>query len=228
MRKKQKNSRRLFIPLVIIIIVGLVIIFILNDNEIESTEESAVSIGDSNFIQDEFPNAEGLHWGHMPVTYFFSREACGVKQEKRIIDAFNILEERTEGIVSFKELESVSEVNIYIICIEKSQKSIAEELDRTGGVRRYVAYYYNISNIITEAGITFFLGPGKIPHRDCNLFPDEEIRNILLASGFELTNKTTNPTNETNHILSENLRPRRCPYEVNEDIVDKLIDTYSE
>jgi len=72
---------------------------------------------------DYFYNVEELHWEHMPLTYKFVNNETPCAEGAAIVkmlEAFEILEEVTGGLVYFEETEgNVSDINI--TCIDRDE-----------------------------------------------------------------------------------------------------------
>ncbi|MBI2140659.1 hypothetical protein HYU14_07075 [Candidatus Woesearchaeota archaeon] len=69
---------------------------------------------------DLFSSISGPHWGKMPIRYFISDNGypgCGKFETRRIIKAFDEIQNVTEGLVSFKKVDAPEEpYEIFINC----------------------------------------------------------------------------------------------------------------
>jgi hypothetical protein len=125
----------------VVILIGLVVLVLFgfygknkseifgNESEIgeevmEEVEEFVNESEENVTGDDDFPDAEEIHWGHMPLTYKVNdKEKCeGISLEK-MESAMKILEDKTENVVEFNEVDS-DEVDLEINCV--SGKEIFE------------------------------------------------------------------------------------------------------
>ncbi|MBW2982243.1 hypothetical protein KY343_05160, partial [Candidatus Woesearchaeota archaeon] len=68
---------------------------------------------------DEFYSADKLHWTHMPVTYFIiNEEECGDYETRKIIKAFDEIENATDGAVYFEKTDKPADIDIHCSFLE--------------------------------------------------------------------------------------------------------------
>lgn len=78
--------------------------------------------------EDNFSKVDYAHWGHLPITYEFKepdsdRQSSVERQVNLTKMAFEKIEEETEGIVFFKEVNENPDISIYFKPIENSFNS---------------------------------------------------------------------------------------------------------
>lgn len=84
------------------------------EKEVEVIEET----------DDQFSNAEGLHWTHMPITYQITNEdECGGYESRKIQRAFKEVEEATNGVVNFKKIDEPADIDVKCTFIHDCYKS---------------------------------------------------------------------------------------------------------
>ena len=165
-----------------------------------------------NVIPDDFPDAIGLHWGHMPLTYGFavpnesnSNVNCQEHQVNRVIKAFEIVTNETGGAVNF--LEGEGDVDIEIYCNKAQAEGPGYMVLGDGG---YEAY----GNVIFKGTLNFYT------HRNCGTWPDMEVHEVLHTLGFEHID------DKKSIMYYEQVR---CDAgKIDDEIVDKLIGIYSQ
>ncbi len=125
-------------------------------------------------IRDNYSDVDKVHWSHMPIKYNMT-DNCYNHQEKRILDAFDRIENETDGLVYFKES---NDAEFYIICggigynSDSTVSTIAEAI--------FLTYPEN-ENIFSEAAI-YFYGQGM----SCGTgYPAVEVHEILHNFGFD-------------------------------------------
>lgn len=163
----------------------------------------------NNYPSDQFPDVDVYHWDHMPVTFTFDNSGteksrdCPDFQKERVRNAFQIIDDSTEGIVSFKEEEIYGDIFIWCYGVKGS-----------GGYMSEGDAYNNVNrNIITQGDLSFYT------HRNCGTWPDVEIHEILHL--FEYGHKD-DKWSIMNPIAA------RCDLgKIDEDIVADLKNIYS-
>lgn len=155
------------------------------------------------------PKEDKLHWRNMPVTFNFveqnlySNIKCQDHQIKRVKQAFIEIESETRGVVLFKEIASGGDIEIYCY------GSTGEGGYMTSGEGGYEAY----GNEITRGTLNFYT------HRNCGVWPDVEIHEILHVFGYGHINDEWSIMNP---IASH------CDLgKIDEEIINDLIETYS-
>jgi len=155
-----------------------------------------------------------LKWENTPVTYSFENEQdCGSIESQRIRNAFEIIQENTEGKIKFKE---GSNTDITIVCHRSNQ---IQTLSDDGS--QYItatATPYTDNSKITSGEIHFYNTGDKKISSNCATFPDVEIHEILHLFGME-------HVNERYSIM--NVHQLYCPTKINKEIIDKLLVIYS-
>jgi len=125
--------------------------------------------------QDAFSNILEDHWNHMPITYSFdkfgSTRDCRDYEIDRIKDAFNIIENSTDGIVNFVEEEVGGDISIS--CRESDETPTDGRYQTSADALPTIE-----GNIITLGTLRFFV------HRNCGTWPDLEIHEILHLFAF--------------------------------------------
>ena len=163
---------------------------------------------------DRFANTPELHWANMPISFNLINESeCGAREAKRIRNAFAQLENETNKTVSFVETQE-DPANITITCEKGFNKSLIRE---DNYIKKAEAFYSNKNSVIKNATINFFDTGGNKISSNCATYPDTEIHEILHTFGFE-------HVEDKSHIMSP--IQLSCPKNLNQDIVDKLKETY--
>ncbi|MBU0761374.1 MAG: hypothetical protein KJ600_06385 [Nanoarchaeota archaeon] len=105
---------------------------------------------DHTQIEDQFSNVEELHWGHMPLTYkVIDGEICEGIQLRAIKNSFEILENLTDGYVSFVESGGNVDIDVYCIDREKEIEKLKEHK-----ICSYHVFNYSKTSLSTyEEGI---------------------------------------------------------------------------
>jgi hypothetical protein len=118
--------------LVLVILAGIVVIVLAGfygqegedfvEDEImaeEAADESVVNESEENVtvVGDDFPEAEEIHWGHMPLIYKINdAEDCEGNPLGKMKDALDRLESATDDVITFEESDA-DDVDIEINCI---------------------------------------------------------------------------------------------------------------
>ncbi len=121
LKKISKKKDTFWIILIFAIILG---VYFSEDitSWLDSKESNNMSNGD---LEDTFQNINEFHWRHMPITYQrINYGGCDGVQFDKMADAFNIIQELTEGIVNFVEVEQ--DPDIKIVCLDRVK--LREEL----------------------------------------------------------------------------------------------------
>jgi len=70
-------------------------------------------------INDQFPNIEESHWSHMPITYHITNEeVCKNYESGRIRRAFEKIQNSTDNILQFNEVNASADINVKCSFIE--------------------------------------------------------------------------------------------------------------
>lgn len=205
-------KRAILILWIIAITLALIMgysLFSNNENvDISNNSQNANSILQS----DSFPNAQGLHWTHMPVTYSFADNfSCGRSEPNYIIKAFREIQNETNKIVRFEQVESNGDIAI------NCKKDF--NMNKTAGT--YQVGDALISNLegnrIINGELNFYIVSNTINAGSCS-YADIEVHEILHTFGFDHTSEKNNIMNP---VVSY------CPTHLNEDILNKLLSTYN-
>ena len=76
-------------------------------------------------IEDEFPEIKTPHWTHMPITYSIDKKQCE-SQLNNIKKAFNNIQESTNSIVSFQEVQNNGDIEITCSFLENCYEERTE------------------------------------------------------------------------------------------------------
>ena len=213
----------------VLVLIGLVIYLGMDFLDSDKTSSITGNVIDSlnaedsqtEEIYDKFPNAEGVHWTMMPISY--NVVGCTQYQENRIVKAFNKIQDETEEVVSFEEYDGEEEfgAGFMIYCHEdfnynysESDKSMPESYTLGDS---YYEVYDEAPDKILYADINFYGITETTYTGGCVSYPDVELHEILHGFGFE-------HVNQHNHIM--NPFHTYCPSKLNQDIVDELLETY--
>lgn len=158
---------------------------------------------------DEF-NTDKLHWNHMPVSFSFSNEnssdqvKCQDFQKGRARQAFNLIQNSTNNLVSFAEVEG--QADIVVRCYGAKAESPMYMLAGEGG-------YSSYGNIIENGTLNFYT------HLNCGTWPDLEMHEILHVFGFQHKDDESSIMNPV---------AKKCDLgKIDDDILNSLRETYS-
>ncbi len=197
------------------ILVAILIVFIIPTEKEKIYQEEVIE----EEIYDEFSHIQEPHWTHIPLTYKIVN--CTDYQKGRVIKAFNQIQNETENIVSFEEYNGEYELggDFMIYCHEDYHESYGIWEEITYVVADGIYYpYEDYPNKILYSDINFYGITETTYSGGCVSYPDTEIHEILHGFGFDNVNDTKNIMNEI-HV--------NCPYKINQNILDKLIEIYS-
>lgn len=181
----------------------------------------------ASFDKDNFSHANELHWGHMPLSYKIFN--CSGYQSRRIIRAFNTLENETNYKVSFILETNITELDETAYYIQGSKEADIEVICyaefkvanlpgyNTLGEANYLSSPYN-SLLIKRAFVNFYGITSTTYTSGCTIYPDVELHEILHGFGFD-------HVNQTNHIM--NPRHVSCQTRLNDDTLQRLLQTYT-
>ena len=216
--KKQSWIKRH--PFLIVIIGFFILAFLVDlfseDNSLDSTKKLSLSLREE--IVDNFSNIEQLHWAHMPLTYSVSdADDCEDWEIQEFIDAMKIIENSTNGIVSFVKVENESDLKFHCVVNEKKCENVSFDYNRDtvnwydeGIVERNNETIYNVRKIWgSDTGslweVCYFFGVPK-DSTIAEALPEID-GNIII--GGEIT-------------LYRNSRGARCSYLPNREIHEIL------
>ncbi|MBA7660866.1 hypothetical protein ES703_68872 [subsurface metagenome] len=111
-KMKRKTIYWIFGIILAIIFIGILI----SDGDYSDYSDSENY--DEDYLKDNFPNAQEIHWGHMPVTYNYFN--CSENKMERINEALDYIYNRT-GVLSFEKIE-FGEPDIFFICFNKQKE----------------------------------------------------------------------------------------------------------
>lgn len=169
----NKEWRNMLITIGIFLII---VIWILWPADYEPTYET----NKYKEIEDNFSNIKEFHWNRMPLTYSYG-EGCVGQIIKRIESAFEIIENDTENLILFEEVDN--EGNINFICYEEQERS-ASGLFSTEYLQG-LATTDMLGNIINSSKIEFWSVTETTRPSSCWNFPSLELHEILHAFGFD-------------------------------------------
>ena len=200
---------------------------------------------------DEFSHVEGMHWTHMPVTYFIvNEEECGDYEARKIQRGFDAIEEATGGVVSFKKIDGEADIDVRCSFIENCYEKKVDIRKEEGVVYKYETICHHAK------------GVAQIIERKGNMILKAKIEMIGLAGFVETTGEGASgfyvgscghATTEIHEILHTfnyghiddprsimyyaedgvgyTIQPRGActgsKKEVDKSIVDDLVETYS-
>ena len=119
-------------------------------------------------------NPNAYYWKYIPIHYYFSEDyPCEGSRKNNIKKSFNIIEEKTDKIVTFYEEES--EYAIEIICYDEYE---SEEVSAYGGIYNYEGDKEILS------GFVELYKEDPINFEQCQNYPSIELHEILHAFGF--------------------------------------------
>ncbi len=194
----------------------IIIIFVINSNFTNIIPENNTSLADKNLNLNSFPNAVGLHWGHMPLIYEIYN--CTDYQANRLIRGFAKIENETKGDVSFLRLNNSSqnkEVDIAVLC-RKEYKSAPEPGYTVSGDSGYLTYV-NYPNLIAKAEINFYGISSSTYSAGCTIYPDIEVHEILHGFGYG-HNESTKSIMYPSHVM--------CAFKIDDNIITDLKEKY--
>jgi hypothetical protein len=192
------------------------------------SENHELKVDLKNKIQDDFFNIQELHWTHMPLTYSFNNLGCSEVQINHFLKGISIIENLTEGKVSF--IETNEEGDLQVNCIDRdfliSELTNCEEVVVQGNPtsinwyegfldreeKRFISAArinqteqnktYKLCSInLNEVGFNFdydVLGEGGITNNSENLIIRGEVN---LYQGFEKFTTCTFPSKEIHEVF---------------------------
>ncbi|MBT4165807.1 hypothetical protein HOE04_02095 [archaeon] len=157
-------------------------------------------------INDSFSKVNEMHWREMPITYSLNISSLGIysessqswyrdgisrnKQVKRIKEALNIIEEETEGLITFKEVSETENPKLKIQGLYDSNGTYQNydgwEVLGVGGITDFN------KNKINTGEVIFFSNYLGSYNGKCLDFPQTEIHEILHTFGFRHVYDTPN------------------------------------
>lgn len=216
MNKKLKELKGQIIVFLFILTVGLALIFLLNNKNIFEKQKDKIIEEKPEEIEipDQFVNIEEIHFTHMPITYsidmgkdnYIEYDAIGrpytvytVAKEKKLGDikkAFEIIENSTDELVKFKEVNLSEESDIRIFGINPPEFDVILNISKnvTADGVLGVAMLGNDTNLIINSSVYFqptrlYIDQANWNYGRCvdaegKVFPHTEIHEILHAMGF--------------------------------------------
>lgn len=129
MRSKVRKKKGVFWKVfgIAILLVLILLIFFQLDDESDSNNFYAEEIA----LEDDFNAIDKLHWTHMPLTYSIKDYAnCGSSQLKKMVEALNILENKTENVRFVETNQPNPDLIIQCLNIQEMKDSYFREIDR--------------------------------------------------------------------------------------------------
>ncbi|MBD3252519.1 hypothetical protein GF386_02205 [Candidatus Pacearchaeota archaeon] len=151
------RKKRHIIYLLGVIIIFSVLIFLVynfeNENENIDEEEIPNKIKKPVEKKDEFYKVRYPHWDHMPITYkVINPEKCDGRDIEEVKKAFKILENATEGLITFEETEKIPDFELKCVGV-----GIPKELEDVEECKNIQYNYYKESpNFYKEGYISRF------------------------------------------------------------------------
>ena len=159
-----------------------------------------------------------VHWNHMPITYNFEiipskngYYVCPDSEKDRLKKAFDLIENKTNGLVLFNEVSSSGDIKISCYGKKITSSFFAGFVVNDGESN----YQYQEDEIIS-ATLSFY-GQNDIQNNNRNCL-DLELHEIFHIFGFE-HNKNRNSI-----MYSSQWGP--CKYKIDDYIIEKLKNTY--
>jgi len=197
--------------LVLIFIVAIFYLGTISKNNLDSLNSSQRF--DKGLSIDKFPNSQELHWPQMPVTYRFDNlTLCGKLVPKRIMDAFNQIQNETDNIISFKE-DNYSDSGITIYCFKIVPLGI-----EPGYIVSGEGGYSSQGNLIVSGTLNFYNVKDYTYSPGCQIRPNVEVHEIFHTFGIQHVNKTGSIMNP----IAAN-----CIWNIDEDIINNLKRLYN-
>lgn len=171
-------------------------------------------------IYDNYPNIKELHWGHMPLKYFIlNPQICGNRVVDQIIQSFDIIENETDGIISFERV--YNEEDISVECFDRYDPNVSELVSKNTYADSGVNYVFDdgVENVAAHGQIRLFkVTPGSYYGRCGKGYPVTIIHEILHLFGFEDTHKGSS-------IMY--LYVGLCLEKIDKEIITQLKETYT-
>ncbi len=169
---EKKGWRNMIIFIGILVLVASVFISFSGD-----FPENSYAVHEEEKVEDNFSNVEKLHFSHMPITYSYA-ESCIGTILPRLEWAFDILENETEGLLSFENING-SEVNINFVCY--STQNVEEGFITYG--QSLIEEYSG--SVIEKTTIEFWSVREDTRPPSCFTFPNLELHEIMHSFGFD-------------------------------------------
>ena len=147
-------------------------------NVFENEIDEVVQIDEDNYLDTNM-----LHWKKIPITYKIeNKDKCNIKVKERIELALKKIQNETEYLISFDEVNEDPGISFY--CEPYLYEEVRNwEGEGYGSVTNGDAMIesYDINNAITKASIRFY-GMGSICLTG---YPATEVHEILHVLGFD-------------------------------------------
>jgi hypothetical protein len=176
MSHNKEEWRNIIIFFIILIIIIFIFVIDNSKDDYDNYKEQ---------IKDEFSNVQELHWTHIPVTYSFAEPntftdihglpnyKCPDFQIDRLKNAFDEIQNETDNIILFKEVDYSTEITVY--CYRLKAEGGYYILGEGG--------YESDGNRIINGTLNFY------DHLNCGTWPDAEIHEILHMFGYDHIDK---------------------------------------
>lgn len=155
------------------VVVGIIILICW----VYPSTENGENLEEEIIYQEEKPNInpEAYYWNELPIHYYFSEDyPCKDIRYTQVLKAFDIIEERTDKIVTFYEEKDTH--GIEISCYEIYE---SEEASAYGGIENY----YGEKEILS--GFIELYKPDPYNFETCPIYPSLTLHEILHAMGFD-------------------------------------------
>lgn len=95
-------------------------------SETKTRENIATEYGDEIFAEDDFPKVEGLHWSHMPISYYIYEE-CGIYEILKMERAFDKIQTDSHGVIRFRKHNGsvVSDIEVRCSFLEDCYRELS-------------------------------------------------------------------------------------------------------
>lgn len=111
-----------------LVILGIYGLYNLADDIVETKSDNNIvnENGDEFSIEDDFSKIEGLHWSHMPISYYIYEE-CGKYEISRMERAFDKIQADSYGVITFEKHNSsvVSDIEVRCLFLENCYKKMS-------------------------------------------------------------------------------------------------------
>jgi len=175
-----KKGFWILVGVVIFVLFLLFVLFSSDDNPI--IDDSSLFTPNNTFVDDSetSSNITLLHFSNMPVTYRYS-SLCVGPIVPRIEWAFEILENKTDGLLTFKQVSSEADID-FICSPESNTRAVGDYA--TEAVYGESSIESTSGSIIEKARIKFWSVREDTRPPSCFTFPSLELHEIMHTFGF--------------------------------------------
>jgi len=139
------------------------------------------NFNDSEKIEDDFSDINELHFSHVPVTYSYA-ESCIGPIIPRLEWAFDILENETEQLLSFENINGSADIN-FVCNSERNMEAVGTLITQFTYGQSLIEKLSG--SVIEKTTIEFWSVREDTRPPSCINFPSLELHEIIHSFGFD-------------------------------------------